>query len=220
MLFLKISQIFTKKRGNTMKYDYIKALDNERKNTLSKLEYIENQLESLEKDKRAGDISQNLYNQTKTQLIQDRKDVIALARIHLEKIKDDFIQFVDEWNVIKGSAITDDAKLIQANMKLTYRQIQEKMNQYKYNPTMAQMFYDYGKTFAFVGDNPEIDFVLSADEIKGLFTLLCDKVKNGIIGSKLSYDYVFITDAHFKRILSEKFTDKIDIREMDKYIQK
>lgn len=203
-----------------MKYDYVKALDNERKNTLSKLENIDSELAKLEQDRKAGDISINLYNQTKTQLIEDSKDIIAISKIRLGRIDDDFRQFVDEWNVIKGIAVTDDAKLIQNNMKLSKHQIREKMIQYKYNPTMAQMFYEYSKTLTFADDMEKTpDYELSADDIKRRFSSLCDLVKYGIMGSKLSYNRTAITDNHFTRILAEKFTNDIDIREMDKYIK-
>lgn len=196
-----------------MKYNYIDKLDTVRKSTFNKLETIRNNSAEIDKYKKSGDISPNEYEARKKEYFNDRKEVLFSAQREIEKIMLDFFDFVDEWNVIKGIAITDDAKLLDPNMGIKDNQLKAMLEKYRYNPTMTQMIVTYCKNH----DVYYTSYAYTADDYKQEFENLCNMVINGINGGYEGYSARLVYDEPFKKNVKE-FKQFCDFSEMDKYI--
>lgn len=180
---------------------------------MSELETVNKEIADNDSSKKNGDVSPNKYLENRTALSEKRKEIMANCGYELNIIKSDFFDFVDEWNHIKGSAITDDSMLVKNDVGITDNQLRELFEKYRYNPTMMQLLLKYGKEH-----NMFTDHAITADDYKEEFQRLCYLIKNGINGKEESYNRTLIKNEHFKRYISS-FKEFCDLSEMDKYIK-
>lgn len=127
--------------------------------------------------------------------IRETKDSIeglkAEGKKAVESLCDEYREELQEADAIKGSEITEDARLFNSGVKLTERDLESMLKRNRTNPTMCQLIFRYADehklqlTQKYVGNNDTIA-VINALPYTAEVTLKWyedDRVYNELVGA-------------------------------------
>lgn len=152
-----------------------------------------------------------------------KSDVI----IEVHDIESEFCDFIDKWATVHGEFITDDAKLLNGGINLTFDMYKDLLNRYKYNFTMLQMLDKFipkqnnSKDDSKFAECKNILDDMKPDEIKSNFHTLCKVVIDGVNGiSDSSGGIDYKTRLATKGFISliDNFEEKYNLKKLSEFI--
>lgn len=101
-------------------------------------------LAAFEKQK-AGYYSPQTFQKKRGELVQEKQDTIEAARAAVQALVDRYKDGLKDSDVLNGSDVTDDAKLLTGAFKLTAADLEAMFDRSSGNRTMLRLIMDYAR---------------------------------------------------------------------------